>query len=145
MNLILSVYFIEHKISKCYHTNRYQYKSNNEIVTFLFFIVPSKYSASFGSHSTAKIGLVKCSLGLLWLLSWWAAQLKMEGAASTEPGEFPSPWGPRGRNFKLWTSYVPRSKGINGGKISSRCIRDAFECQSVALYLIREVSRQTGC
>ena len=54
-------------------------------------------------------------------------------------------WGPRRRNFKLWTSYVPRSKGINGGKISSRCIRDAFERQSVALYLIREVSRQTGC
>lgn len=119
-------------------------KKNNDMVTFLFFLIPSKYGASFGGHSTAKIGLVKCSLGLLWLMSWWAAQLKMEGAASTETGEFLSLRGPRRRNFKLWTSYVPRSKGINGGKISSRCIRDAFECQSVALYLIREVFRQRG-
>ena len=102
------MYFIEHKISKCYHFNTiyqykiknpYQYKVNNEIVTFVFFIVPSKYGAYFCSHSTAKIGLGKCSLGLCGDGSWWPAQLKIEGAASTESGELPSLQGPRRRSF----------------------------------------------
>ena len=93
------MYFIEHKISKCYHFNTYQCKNNHEIVTFLFFIVSSKYGAYFCSHSTTKMGLGKCSLGLYGDGSWWPAQLKIEGAASTEPGELLSLQGPRRRSF----------------------------------------------
>ena len=95
MNLILTVYFIEHKISKCYHFNTiyqykiknpYQYKINDEIVKFVFFIVPSKDGAYFCSHSTAKMELGKCSLGLYGDGSWWPAQLKIEGAAVHRAG-----------------------------------------------------------
>ena len=68
-------------------------------------------------------------------LPWWTAQLKTEGAARTEPGEWTSLQGAHRRSFKLWTSSVLRVKGIEGGKISSRCIVEALEYQSAVFVL----------
>ena len=145
MKLILTVCFIEHKISKCYHFNTDQYKINNEIATFIFFIVPSKYSTYFYSHSTAEIGLVKWSFGFLWLMSWWPAQLKMDGAAWSESQENSQFAGTTQKELQVVDELCAKNQGDQWWKISSGYIRDSLECKSVALYLIRDVFRQRGC
>lgn len=123
------------KISKCYHSNIYQYKVNNEIVTFLFFHSSFKIWCILCSHSTAEIGLVKCSLRLLW---WWfmVASTAQDGGSSlaTEPGELLSLVGPREGASNCGLARA-KNQGDQCWWPAQDIFRMLFECQSVELVL----------
>ena len=58
----------------------YQYKIINEIVTFFFFTLPLKY---FYNHSTAQLGLVKCSVGRMWSMATMVDSTAEDRGSST--------------------------------------------------------------